>query len=193
MANPQFDHPVVNSPYAIPTRYWEPDQSGQPTQKINGIRRRAEFISPGHLPNNMTVERILAGVSSIRNPILVSYIAKGILPYKGLGTGIKRALEEWPDITFADDRDGCVFTATVRRKPGSSEGSQTGSPISSPKTEDKIAERIRTEPTVSAEELGTALGISKRAVLKQIDKLKKQGRLRRIGSAKGGHWIVTKG
>ena len=55
--------------------------------------------------------------SNIRNPILVSYVAKGLLPYHGLGSGIKRALSSWPDIEFSDDRDGCLFTATVHRKP----------------------------------------------------------------------------
>jgi ATP-dependent DNA helicase RecG len=38
--------------------------------------------------------------------------------------------------------------------------------------------------------LGKNLGISKRAILKQIEKLKKQGRLRRIGPARGGHWEI---
>jgi ATP-dependent DNA helicase RecG len=38
---------------------------------------RIEMVSPGHLPNNLTVEKILAGNSNIRNPILVSYVAKG--------------------------------------------------------------------------------------------------------------------
>jgi len=76
---------------------------------------RIEIISPGHLPDNLTVENIRAGNSNIRNPILVSYVAKGLLPYHGLGSGIKRALEEWPEIGFLDDRDGCLFTATVRR------------------------------------------------------------------------------
>jgi predicted HTH transcriptional regulator len=33
---------------------------------------RIELISPGHLPNNLTVEQILRGHSSIRNPFLVS-------------------------------------------------------------------------------------------------------------------------
>jgi ATP-dependent DNA helicase RecG len=77
---------------------------------------RIEIISPGSLPNNLTVARIRAGISNIRNPILVSYIAKGMLPYKGLGSGIKRALEDWSNITFTDDRDGCQFTATVHRQ-----------------------------------------------------------------------------
>ena len=38
---------------------------------------RIEIISPGHLPNNLTVEKIRSGISNIRNPILVSYAAKG--------------------------------------------------------------------------------------------------------------------
>lgn len=78
---------------------------------------RIEIISPGHLPNNLTVEKIRRGNSNIRNPVLVSFTAKGLLPYHGLGSGIKRALAAWPRIDFADDRDGCLFVATVRRAP----------------------------------------------------------------------------
>jgi type III restriction enzyme len=46
MSNPFFDRPILNSPYASPTRHWELDNQGQPTQKILEIRRRAEFITP---------------------------------------------------------------------------------------------------------------------------------------------------
>lgn len=44
-------------------------------------------------------------------------VAKGLLPYHGLGSGIKRALDKWPQIEFTDDHDGCLFTATVHRNP----------------------------------------------------------------------------
>jgi len=77
---------------------------------------RIEIISPGHLPNHLTVNKMKAGNSNIRNPILASYAAKGLLPYKGLGSGVRRALAAWPDIDFIDDRDGCLFTARVYRK-----------------------------------------------------------------------------
>ena len=46
MSNPFFDHPILNSPYERPGRYWELDPSGQPTQRIIESRRRAEFITP---------------------------------------------------------------------------------------------------------------------------------------------------
>ena len=78
---------------------------------------RIEIISPGHLPNNLTVDKILMGTSNIRNPILVNFAAKGLLPYHGLGSGIRRALRKWPHIDFKDDREACQFTVTVHRKP----------------------------------------------------------------------------
>src|SRR3989454_362342 len=46
MSDSFFDHPILNSPYDYPARYWELDESGQPTQQIIERRRRAEFITP---------------------------------------------------------------------------------------------------------------------------------------------------
>jgi len=156
---------------------------------------RIEIISPGHLPNNLTVPKIRAGNSNIRNPILVSYVAKGLLPYRGLGSGIKRALGDWPDIDFTDDREGNLFVATVHRKElaewtNGENSSPKSSPISSPKTEEQIIALMSQNPAISTEKIAESLGITKRAVLKQIQKLKTQGRLRRIGPARGGHWEV---
>jgi len=64
------------------------------------------------------------------------------------------------------------------------------SPISSPKTEDQIIEFLRQNGSITTKKLGEAIGISKRTVLKQIDKLKGQSRLRRIGSTRGGYWEI---
>ncbi len=75
---------------------------------------RIEIISPGHLPNNLTVENIKAGNSNARNPVLASF-AHHILPYRGYGSGIVRALELYPHIDFVDDRDGNLFTCIIRR------------------------------------------------------------------------------
>ncbi|WP_316164549.1 MULTISPECIES: BPTD_3080 family restriction endonuclease [unclassified Bradyrhizobium] len=46
MSNPFFDHPILNSPYAYPTRHWELDETGQPTQRIIESRRGAKFVTP---------------------------------------------------------------------------------------------------------------------------------------------------
>lgn len=75
---------------------------------------RVEIISPGHLPNNLTIENIKAGNSNMRNPILASFAAK-ILPYRGLGSGLLRALRAWPQIELVDDRAGNLFKVIVAR------------------------------------------------------------------------------
>jgi len=46
MGNDFFDKPILNSPYEYPSRYWELDVAGQPTQKIVESRRAAQFLSP---------------------------------------------------------------------------------------------------------------------------------------------------
>lgn len=77
---------------------------------------RIEIISPGHLPNNLTVENIKMGNSNMRNPILASF-AINMLPYRGIGSGILRALENYSDIDFIDDRVGNIFKCVIGRKP----------------------------------------------------------------------------
>ena len=46
MENPFFDDPILNSPYDYPSRHWELDEAGQPTQQVIETRRGAEFITP---------------------------------------------------------------------------------------------------------------------------------------------------
>ncbi|MBI2918966.1 MAG: DEAD/DEAH box helicase family protein [Chloroflexi bacterium] len=46
MENQFFEHPILNSPYEYPARYWELDAQGQPTGRIIDSRRKAEFITP---------------------------------------------------------------------------------------------------------------------------------------------------
>jgi ATP-dependent DNA helicase RecG len=61
---------------------------------------------------------------------------------------------------------------------------------SSGKTEDKIIAIARKSPSVSIPQIAEILGISTRAVEKQIRHLKQAKRIRRIGPAKGGNWQV---
>ncbi len=55
---------------------------------------RVEILSPGLLPNTLTVEGIKHGLSHPRNPNILSHVvAMKELPYTGLGTGIARILK----------------------------------------------------------------------------------------------------
>ena len=167
---------------------------------------RIEIISPGHLPNNLTVEKIRTGNSNIRNPILVSYAAMGLLPYHGLGSGIKRALEEWPDIEFVDDQEGCLFTVTVARNlkgQGALENDpknaplKQNAPISAPinaplnPLQLQLLMKIRDNPGISYDALASALGKNRTTIMRNLQKLRSVGVLIRIGSKKTGHWEIN--
>ena len=78
---------------------------------------RIELISPGHLPNHLTPKQIRCGLANMRNPRLASH-ASHILPYRGLGTGIPRALQAYPDIDIDDDRESNQFKVVIRRRIG---------------------------------------------------------------------------
>lgn len=175
---------------------------------------RIEIISPGHLPNNLTVEKIRTGNANIRNPILVSYVAKGLLPYHGLGSGIKRALSLWPQIDFADDREGCLFTVTVHRKSvdkldrleesALSGGNASGTPLIAPiksiiapanaplsDFQAQLLKFVKSAPGISYDQLVVLTQKNRTTVMRNIAKLKSMGRLKRIGSKKSGCWEVV--
>lgn len=59
------------------------------------------------------------------------------------------------------------------------------------KTRDIIIRQIRQNPNVSMSELASAVGISAKAVEKQIARMKKDGLLVRVGPDKGGYWEIV--
>ena len=61
---------------------------------------------------------------------------------------------------------------------------------SSEKTSDIILSLLKEKPKLSAKKLSELIGITSRAVEKQISSLEKKGLLKREGSPKGGHWEV---
>jgi len=75
---------------------------------------RIEIISPGKLPNSLTIEDIKYGNPVIRNNQIVSF-STHTLPFSGLGSGVKRALEEEPNIELINDIEGEKFIVRIPR------------------------------------------------------------------------------
>jgi predicted HTH transcriptional regulator len=75
---------------------------------------RVEIISPGKLPNSLTIKDIKFGNTVMRNNQIAMF-AVHTLPYSGLGSGIKRALKEQPNIEFINDMEGEQFIVKIPR------------------------------------------------------------------------------
>ncbi len=82
--------------------------------KIFIFPNRIEIISPGVLPNSLTIENIKNGISIPRNPTLQS-IAQFILPYSGLGTGISRIIKTYSNIDFKNNTSKEQFISIIKR------------------------------------------------------------------------------
>lgn len=76
---------------------------------------RVEIISPGSLPNHLTVENVKNGNSVMRNPLLTSFGTK-MMPYSGIGSGVPRVFRTHPNTEMVNDVDGEQFTVILKRR-----------------------------------------------------------------------------
>lgn len=75
---------------------------------------RVEIHSPGELPNGLTTDDILAGVSMPRNNFLFNN-AVHLLPYTGAGSGIQRAVDAGTNVKFENNENLHEFVITIMR------------------------------------------------------------------------------
>jgi len=83
-----------------------------------------------------------------------------------------------------------IFIARFARPPDAAQEKSSGK--SSGKTGDRILSLIAAKPEITIPELSGHLGVTTRAIEKQIAKLQLCNRLRRVGPDKGGHWEVSR-
>lgn len=157
-------------------------------------RDRVEIRNPGALIDGMTLEDLRKGTVSRRRNPLIAELLRRIRLVESWGRGIPLILEKAPEARFSIEAG--LFVSTLQRAEKTSKSSEKTSkssektPKSSEKTPDKILAYLLESPEMSAANLAEVIGLSQRAVEKQMAKLREQGRLRRKGPDKGGIWIV---
>jgi ATP-dependent DNA helicase RecG len=85
---------------------------------------RIEIRSPGKLPNSLTVAQIRRGVRRSRNVLLASF-APDLLNFRGIGSGIVRALKIWPSISWVNDTESEEVAVTIGLTPAASTSAPT--------------------------------------------------------------------
>jgi|LGOV01.1.fsa_nt_gb ATP-dependent DNA helicase RecG len=170
---------------------------------------RIEITSPGALPKALEIEDILSGRSEIRNKVIARFF-KEIHFIEQWGTGIKKILKACKSagIREPEFRESGLFFKVILYKNKKEfeqvihdiendrlrDNRQTSwepSLKSSLKTSQKILEIMKENQLITIQELSALLGISDRAIKNNINKLKKQDLIKRIGPAKGGRWEVN--
>jgi len=145
--------------------------------KIFIFHNRIEIISPGKLINSLTVDKIKSGLS------IPASICRNVLPFSGYGSGIVRVIELDPTIEFINDIDMEQFKSIISRdKLGEKQG------IKLSKNRKLIIEFILKQPKITIDILSREIGISTTSIEKNLQYLKENNYIKRIGGAKGGQW-----
>lgn len=152
------------------------------------------IFSPGRFYGGLSVADIQTDnyPSHLRNKLIAEafYLTNNIEKYGSGFIRMRNALREYPELSLdvQEKGDGVLITfqrSTVESKPEKTD-------LLSEKSSEKILNMLAKSAQMTAKELAQQLAISSRAVEKQIDKLKQDGLLRRIGADKGGYWQVEK-
>ena len=97
MDNRFFDQPILNSPYQCPSRHWELDANGQPTNQILERRRDVSFITPIPRPKKQKQKQFQPDLLIDEGS---KKLAKGSQQYDltAIIGGLRIAIERWRKI-----------------------------------------------------------------------------------------------
>ncbi len=164
---------------------------------------RVEIENPGGLPNGIT-KRDFAKSSVRRNPIIADLFNR-MGKVERMGSGIDRMrnlmrdaglkepvfeMDEFFRVTFYRDPRYSLKADSFEKVRATSEKTRGNT---REKTREKIIRSLKANPEITMERLAEIVGISSKGVEWQINKLKEDGVIRRIGPAKGGHWEIVTG
>ena len=166
--------------------------TGTPIQ-IRVYDDKVTIFNTGALPPNWTVDDLLAFHTSIpHNPDMANAFFKSGLT-EAWGRGIEKIVNSnvnagKPKPEFETLGKGLRITFYTDADVGKNVGINVG--IND--TQMRILELMAENPSITADEIATVIGITKRRVESNISQLRTKGRVEREGSRKSGTWIVKR-
>jgi len=175
--------------------------------EIAGYSDRLEIISPGALPNSMTIPKMLAGQRSARNQVIVEVLRDyGYVDARGMGVRTKvlpslRGVGKVPEFEATEDYMKVVVGKVSEKMSENEPKLSDKKPDSYPEVPDtpkndvgKVSEKILAlltdTPNLNIARLAEELSVSSRTVERNLKKLQEQGMLERVGGKKTGSWKV---
>lgn len=164
---------------------------------------RLEVTSPGMLLNNVTISKMMEGYSKPRNPAIARAFAYMKIIEKW-GTGIPRLVEACKEyglpkpelIDFDGDfrvnlyRKRNIETETTQATQGTTQATQ-GTIRAGLSEEDKaVLESLVEDPNITQKEIAAKLGWKIDRVKYYINKMKRKGIIKRVGTSQNGYWEV---
>ncbi len=177
------------------------DYSSNVPIQIRVYEDKIIFLNDGHLPENWTVEKLKQIHSSKPfNPFVANaFFRAGLIEAWGRGTlTIIDECRQYgcPNPIFTYDLPDFMLEIKANQaintlKSPPPDKNEKVSEKTSEKTSEKILKLIAENPEITIAELTTKIGITDRSIERNIQKLQKEKKLKRLG-IKGGKWQIIK-
>ncbi|MGI6782105.1 MAG: ATP-binding protein [Acholeplasmataceae bacterium] len=207
-----LDYPKRALREAIVNCYCHRDWTLSGDIKIEFYDDRVQIFSPGSLPDGLTLENIKEGMSAKRNPIIVNALDKADY-IENYSTGVRRIFEDYigfhkqPHFSISDN--GVIVTLYNRNYDDTHNDAQSDvqNDVQSDVQNDVqiktgnlkpvdrreiLVKMISNNFEITIDDMSEALGVSRPTIERDLTHLRKQGKVKYVGSAKTGKWIVLK-
>ena len=165
--------------------------SNEVPPKFELFADRLEITSAGGLPPGFDKEEFFMGYSVPQNKELMR-VFKDLDMVEHMGSGIPRILECYPEsiYQFTNNFIRVVLPFAHGFSEDTGQVTEQVEEKSSEKSSEKILKLMQNRPNVTIAEIAEIIGVSTRAVEKQIFKLKDTNQIQRVGSDRDGYWQV---
>ncbi len=165
------------------------------------------FYNPGGLYGNLTIDQLLKDdyQANTRNKLIAEafYLIGEIEKYGSGFLRIRREIKAYPTmkLLIANAPNGLLTTISYNQQKTDTKGGDVTENVTKNVTKNvtenvtekrqlNILELIRDNPQITTNEMAELLNITKRTVLRDIEKLKQKKLLIYKGSAKKGYWKI---
>ncbi|MCA1743677.1 MAG: RNA-binding domain-containing protein [Desulfonatronovibrio sp.] len=183
--------------------------------EITRYNDRLEVISPGALPNSMTIEKMKAGRRTPRNPVIMEVMRDyGYVDARGMGIRTKvipltrqffgidpwfEAGEDYLKTIISGPLDKKNVFENVPENVLEKRAMSLKKDIKHYPVPENVHRKDRPEiilslikanPSITYNDLARQTGLNRKNIQRTIQDLKNQGYLKRVGSARKGHWEI---
>ena len=115
--------------------------------------------------------------------------------YRGLGSGILRAIRENVKVEFVNNESTNEFKTIVWRKDAESNVTSLSpvvSPVKLTERQQEILKLIQGNEQISAAEMSLVLSVAIRTIRRDLREMQEKGIITREGNTNAGRWIMTR-
>ena len=160
--------------------------------KIKIFDNRITIFNPGKLYGDLTIEDLKTDYyqSSARNKLVVeAFFLTGDIEKYGTGFHrVRNAISKYPSMKFKYREIQNGFLTELSYEETSTDNTVDNTVDKT--NEEKILDAIRVNPGITQQKLVEITGLTRRGVEWNIQKLKVENVIRRVGGKKHGHWEI---